>query len=222
MRKLLVLCLFLGVASAVQAETVHYVSDTLLTALRAGAGDRFKIVKMVPAGSAVTVLQVDEKSGYSLVRTSEGARGWILTRELMDTPSARQSLPALQQDLERTKAENARLQQEIAKLAPGEGDIVSRYNQLLQENERLSQELARLRKLTTSNLNLDEQNRVLQERVVNLERELQIAQQERQALVDSRQNTLFLLGAGVLLAGLILGWILPGRSVARSHPWGEL
>jgi SH3 domain protein len=222
MKKLIVLSLLLCFTPLVQAETVRYVSDNLAAAVRAGAGDRFKIVRMLPGGSAVTVLQVDEKSGYSLVRPNEGMRGWILTRELIDTPSARQSLTSVQQALEQVKSENARLQQEIAKLAPGGGDILSRYQQLLEENERLGQELARLRKLTGSNLNLDEQNRILQERVVDLERELQIAQQERQSLADSRQNTLFLLGAGVLLAGLVLGWILPGRSGARSNPWGEL
>jgi SH3 domain protein len=222
MKKLILFSLLLCFTPLVQGETVRYVSDNLSAALRAGAGDRFKIVRMLSSGSAVTVLQVDEKNGYSLVRPNEGMRGWILTRELMDTPSARQSMASTQQALEQAKAENARLQQEIAKLAPGGGDILSRYQQLLEENERLGQELARLRKLSSSNLNLDEQNRILQERIVTLERELQITQQERQSLADSRQNTLFLLGAGVLLGGLILGWILPGRSGARSNPWGEL
>jgi len=213
----LLLCLLLSLVAPVQAETVRYVNENASAALRGGAGPRFKIVKSLPGGTAVTVLQVDEKKGFSQVRTQEGASGWVLTRELTDTPSTRQRLAELQQNLGQLKAENARLQQ-----AFGGGDVASRYSQLLEENERLGQELARLRKLTGGNFNLDEQNRILQERLINLERELQITQQERQALVDSRQNTLFLLGAGVLLAGLILGWFLPGRSVTKTGSWREL
>jgi SH3 domain protein len=216
-RLLFILIVLLGLVSPVQAETVRYVNENASAALRGGAGPRFKIVKSLPGGTAVTVIQVDEKKGFSLVRTQEGANGWVMTRELTDTPSTRQRLADLQQNLERLKAENARLQQ-----AFGGGDVASRYSQLLEENERLGQELARLRKLTGSNFNLDEQNRILQERIVNLERDLQIAQQERQSLADSRQNTLFLLGAGVLLAGLMLGWLLPGRTAAKTSSWREL
>ena len=213
----LILCLLLSLVAPVQAETVRYVNENAPAALRGGAGPRFKIIKSLPGGIAVTVLQVDEKKGFSQVRTQEGANGWVLTRELTDTPSTRQRLAELQQNLGQLKAENARLQQ-----AFGGGDVASRYSQLLEENERLGQELARLRKLTGGTLNLDEQNRILQERVINLERELQITQQERQSLIDSRQNTLFLLGAGVLLAGLILGWFLPSRSVTKTSSWREL
>ena len=216
-RSLFILCLLLGLTSLVQAETVRYVNENAAAALRAGAGPRAKIVKSLPGGTAVNVLQVDEKKGFSMVRTQEGLSGWVATRELTDTPSTRQRLAELQQNLERLKTENARLQQ-----AFGGADAASRYSQLLEENERLGQEVARLRKLTGGNFNLDEQNRILQERVINLERDLQIAQQERQSLADSRQNTLFLLGAGVLLAGLILGWLLPGRSTAKSSSWREL
>ena len=214
---ILLLCLLLGLTSLVQAETVRYVNENAAAALRAGAGPRFKIVKSLPGGTAVTVLQVDEKKGFSMVRTQEGVSGWVATRELTDTPSTRQRLAELQQNLERLKAENARLQQ-----AFGGADAASRYSQLLEENERLGQEVARLRKLTGGNFNLDEQNRILQERIVNLERDLQIAQQERQSLADSRQNTLFLLGAGVLLAGLVLGGLLPGRTTAKASSWREL
>ncbi|MFO1430910.1 MAG: TIGR04211 family SH3 domain-containing protein [Candidatus Competibacteraceae bacterium] len=216
-RWLFILCLLLSLPSLVQAETIRYVNENAPAALRIGAGPRFKIVKSLPGGTAVTVLQVDEKKGFSMVRTQEGVSGWVATRELTDTPSTRQRLADLQQNVERLKAENARLQQ-----AFGGADVASRYSQLLEENERLGQEVARLRKLTGGNFNLDEQNRILQERIVNLERDLQIAQQERQSMADSRQNTLFLLGAGVLLAGLVLGWLLPGRSAAKSSSWREL
>ena len=154
--------------------------------------------------------------------TRDGKRGWISNRDLMDTPGARENLTRLQQALDQATAENARWQTEFNKLAPGSGETLSRYSQLLQDNERLSQELARFKKLANSPVDLDQQNRLLEEKIVTLERNLQIAQQERQALADSRQNALFLLGAGILLVGLLLGWLLAGRSVTRQQPWSEL
>lgn len=222
MKKLTVLLLLLCCVQGASAETTRYVTDALTVPLRAGAGDRFKIIQALPSGSPVTILRVDAKSGYSQVAAADGKRGWIANRDLMDTPGGRENATRLQQALEQAKADNARLQAEFNKLAPGSGDALTRYSQLLEDNERLSQELARFKKLANSPVDLDRQNRLLEERIVTLERDLQIARQESQALTDSRQNTLFLLGAGVLVAGLLLGWLLAGRSVTRQQPWGEL
>jgi SH3 domain protein len=221
LKKLLMVLLLLVSAPLVQAET-RYVSDRLETPLRAGAALRFKIIRMLPSGTALTVLQTDAGKGYSLVRTPEGTQGWIATQDLMDTPSARDTLSGIQQELEKTRTENALLKKQLNLISAPGSDPNTSLSQLIAENERLSQELAAIHKIQGGEINLNEQNRALQERVVKLERELQLVQQENQSLADNNSNTLFLLGAGVLLGGILLGMILPGLRRKKRERWGDL
>ena len=58
MKKLFLFCLLLVTACLVQAQT-RYVSDKLDTPIPAGAALRFKILRMLPSGTALAVLQTD-------------------------------------------------------------------------------------------------------------------------------------------------------------------
>lgn len=215
------LCL-LAAASLAQAQPIRYVSDTLEAPLRAGAAQSDKILRMLPSGSPVDVLQTDTEKGYTLVQTQNGERGWIVTRFLTETPGVRDLLIKTEEDLEKSRVLNTSLQNQLALLTSGSGDLASRLEQLSEENQRLSYEVAYVRKLAASDIDLDEQNRILQEQIVKLERELQIAQQENQAVKDSRQHTLFLMGAGVLLGGILLGLSFARRTTRRRNAWGSL
>lgn len=221
MKKLFLFCLLLVTASLVQAQT-RYVSDKLETPIRAGAALRFKILRMLPSGTALAVLQTDAATGYTLVRTPDGTQGWIATRELMDTPSARDSLTKTQQELEKIQVENAALKNQLNTITAYGGDAKTSFSQLLAENERLKLEWAEIRKIHSGEVNLNEQNKTLQERVINLERELHIVQQENQSLTDNQENITFLMGAGVLLGGLLLGTILPRLRRRKRESWGDL
>ena len=55
-----------------------------------------------------------------------------------------------------------------------------------------------------------------------MQRELQIVQQENQSLADRSNRDWFLLGAGVLVSGVLVGLILPRLRVQRRSRWGEL
>jgi SH3 domain protein len=41
-------------------------------------------------------------------------------------------------------------------------------------------------------------------------------------LVDDKANRMFLIGAGVLLSGIVLGLLLPGLRLKKRETWGEL
>jgi len=222
MRTLITLLLLLLSGLAAQAQTTRYVSDELELPLRAGTSTRYKILEMLPSGTPVEVLNTDADSGYSQVSTDDGTRGWLLTRFLMDEPSARERLNQALQALEPLQAENARLQEELDALTADKTNAETDYQILREENQRLSQELAQIRKTAANAMVIDEQNKTLQERMVNLERELQITQQENQALADRSAKDWFLAGAGVLLLGVILGTIIPRLRWQKRDRWREL
>lgn len=221
MKKFFPLVILLVAAVSVQAET-RYVSDKLEAPLRAGASLRYKILRLIPSGMALTVVQTDAESGYALVRTPEGTQGWIETRALMDTPAARDSLMNVQKELDKVTAENALLKKQINAIAAHGGDAKTSFSQLLAENERLNSQLIEIRKINSGDIDLNEQNRTLQERVVNLERELQITQQDNQFLRDNRDRSMFMAGAAVLLGGVLLGLTLTRLRWRKRENWGDL
>lgn len=212
----------LPVASA-PAKTVRYVSDSLEVPLRAGASLRHKIVRMLPSGTQVEVLETDTDKGFALVRTADGTvQGWLPNQYLMETPSARTALGTMQTEFDRVRSENASLKERLDTLTTQKVDAETSFSQLSSDNHRLAQELATIRRTAANAIAIDQQNKDLQERVVNLERELQIVQQENQSLADRSNRDWFLLGAGVLVSGVLVGLILPRLRVQRRSRWGEL
>jgi SH3 domain protein len=199
----------------VQAQTVRYISDQLEVPLLAGASDQHKTLLTLSSGNPVHVLATDRKTDYSRVRTSDGKQGWIANRYLMDTPSARQSLAEFQ-------TANDNLQKQLYALTLEKNNLDAECSQFRAEHQNLTQELAQVRKLAGGDLELDKQNQVLQERVVQLERELQILQQENVSLLQSSDNSLFLMGAGILGGGLMLGVFLSGLGSRKREPWYEI
>ncbi len=219
-RSIVLLALTLGLATA-RAETA-YVSDQLEVPVRSGTSTRYKILRMVPSGTPLEQVRQDSENGYTLVRTPEGTQGWILSRYLMDTPSARERLTAAEEAVEPLSRENAELRERLAALSGEKAQVQSEYAELEEGNQRVRQELAQIRKAAANAIAIDNQNKALQERVVNLERELQLVQQENQALSDRSARDWFLMGAGVLLLGVAMGLILPRMRWQKRTRWGDL
>ena len=90
MKKIVTLCLML-LSAAVLAQTA-YVTDEFKITLRSGESATHRILRMLPTGEQVTVLSSNPDTGYSKVRTSGGAEGFVLTRQLVDQPVARDRL----------------------------------------------------------------------------------------------------------------------------------
>ncbi|HXH03832.1 MAG TPA: TIGR04211 family SH3 domain-containing protein [Candidatus Competibacteraceae bacterium] len=221
MKKLLFLGLLLAPLLVQAQNATRYISDNLEVPMRAGTSTRFKIVKMLTSGTPVEVLQTNAEEGYSLVRTG-GVQGWVLTRYLMDTPSARDSLASAQAAVAPLQQENDGLRQSIEQLKAEKQALETRQNQLVADNQRLSQELAQIRKAAANAIAIDTQNKQLQERTVDLESQLQMLQQENQVLRDSSAQARFLTGAGVLFGGILLGLILPRLRPQKRSRWGDL
>ena len=78
MKKTAILFLML-ISTTVYAKTA-YVTDELKITLRTGESATHRIARMLPTGEKLTVLSTNEKTGYSKVRTTGGAEGFVLTR----------------------------------------------------------------------------------------------------------------------------------------------
>jgi SH3 domain protein len=120
--RLVVLCLLAFAATAADAQT-RYVSDRLEVTLRTGTSTQHSIVRMLPSGTRLEVLETEPASGYARVRTADGVEGWVLSRYLMDQPAAREQLAAANRRVETLNARVAELTAEVEVLAGERGSL---------------------------------------------------------------------------------------------------
>lgn len=205
----------------VNAKTTRYVSDDLEITMRNGQGTKFSIKKMLDSGTKLEVIETDP-AGYSKVKTMDGVEGWVLTRYLSNTPSARERLAAAEQRLANVELELTKAKEELATLSRQNADTGSQNLGLKETAQRLQKELDDLRRTASNAVALDSENRQLKEKLQQLDHQNQSVVLENNALRDSDTKSWFLIGAAVLFGGIILGLILPRLRVRRSNSWGNL
>ena len=147
-----------------QAQTTRYVSDKLEITMRNGQGVKFNIRKMLESGTRLEVLETDP-AGYSKVRTTDGVEGWVLTRYLTNTPSARDQLEASQKRVANLELEIAKYKEEISSLSNQNSDVDTQNMSLKEKSQRLSKELDDLRRTASNAVALDNENRQLKEKL---------------------------------------------------------
>ncbi len=217
----IVLALVLGLVSTAMAETL-YVSDRLEIQMRTGKGTQFRILRMLPSGTALEVLEVDQENGYSRVRTPSGVEGWVLSRFLMQGRAARDQLADAEKKLARLELENRKLSASLEDLQKTKGSIDTEREQLVKENRKVSQELEEIRRAASSALAIDAENKELKSRIVAYERQAQSLQQENEGLKDRTARDWFMVGAGVVILGMIIGLIIPRIRWRKKSSWDSL
>ena len=210
--------LSLILVSNVVAETL-YVSDTLEITMRSGKGTNFGIIRMLRSGTSVTVLEVDKKTGYSQVRTKSGKVGWVLSRFLMKGKAARDRLAAAEKELAELELESSKMKTAMTALTQEKAVLQTQLSKLDGESRNVSQELTEIKRTASSALAIDSENKDLKSRLVSLERRLQTVQQENEGLKDRTARDWFMVGAAVVLLGIIVGLIIPRIRFRKKSSW---
>jgi SH3 domain protein len=213
-----ILSLFILLTGTAQAET-RYVSDRLEITMRSGTSTSHGIVRMLRSGTPVEVLETDKQSGYSRVKTRSGKEGWVLTRFLMNGPAARDRLAEAEKRLAELELENRKMHTSMAALREEMSTVEKQRQDLDNEHRNVSQELTEIKRTASSALAIDSENKELKSRMVALERNLQTVQQENENLKDRTARDWFMVGAGVVLLGIIVGLIIPRIRWRKKSSW---
>ncbi|MBI5461570.1 MAG: TIGR04211 family SH3 domain-containing protein [Gammaproteobacteria bacterium] len=219
-RKLLSV-LLLGITLTAQAET-RYVSDALEIDMRSGTSNQHRILRMLESGTALEILEDDKASGYSHVRTPSGAEGWILSRYLMTTAPAGQRLAETEKKLAELELQS---RQRMAKLSESDKEFINVTEELTRvkdENLKLAKQLADIQRTASSALAIDAENQELKNSLMQMERGQETLRQENAALHDRTARDWFMIGAGVMIVGIVLGLILPRIRMRKRSSWGSL
>ena len=211
-------CCFLMLTGNALAET-QYVSDTLEITMRSGKGTNFGITRMLRSGTPLEVLATDKKSGYTKVRTKSGKEGWVLSRFLMNGQAARDRLATAEKNLAELELENRKLTTAMTALTEEKSGLENNLQELEGQSRGVSQELSEIRRTASSALAIDSENKDLKGRMVSLERQLQTVQQENETLKDRTARDWFMVGAAVVLLGIIVGLIIPKIRFRKKSSW---
>jgi SH3 domain protein len=188
------------------ADTDRYIRDWISVPLLASAAPESRTMHPgLVSGTPVTVLETNDSSGYTRVRTREGVIGWLSTRYLSEEPSARSQLEQANAELQELRALKARL----ADLPP---DLRSASQQLIDtraENARLQQEVADSRRTPSEAATLAGENTRLQASNNDLQQQLQARDTELQLLRTDTSRRQFRDGGLAVAAGMLL--IVIGR-----------
>lgn len=222
MRKLFAVLLLTWLATDAGAET-RYVTDQFKITLRSGESTGHSILKMLPSGSTVELLSTNPDTGYSQIRAPDGKTGFVLTRQLMDEPSARDRLAQAEKRLHELQDEPGRLSARLASLQEEHQRLTDAYAQLQKVKGDLEQELVSIRRTSANAVRIAEERDQLRQSLATMTREIEEVKQQNLDLSNDSTQGWFLIGAGVLVAGIILGLILPHlRFQRRKNSWGTL
>ncbi len=209
MKKILPLVLSaLAAIGAAHAETV-YVTDNLRLSLRSKPNNSGSIVKSLPSGTPLTVIDGKSKSGFLHVRLENGTEGYIQTSHTKKEPPSRELIETSNKSLKLLQTENIALKAELKMAKDAITPGTSLEKSLALERDKLSLELGEIKQAAAGVIQLKNDRDELQERVVNAERELQQVKLENQALKDTSNQDWFLYGGILSFFSVILGFILP-------------
>ena len=222
MRKLILLCSLILITSTTIAEEIRYVSDSLTITMRTGQGTSHKIIKTPTTGTRMVLLEEDKESGYSRVRLDNGLEGWVLTRFLVDQPVAKTRLVKAEKEITILSKQVSELNQELSSVSSNKNSLQKSSSQLETANKALEKELTHIKDISSNQIAINEENKELKEKLLTLKRDMQTIQQENLSLQDSSARDWFLIGAGVLVSGVVMGLIVPNLRLRRKQTWDSL
>ena len=211
--------LFLVFELLAQAQT-RYVTDRTIVELRRGPSTEYLILRNLEAGERVEVLEQNEAEGYTRVRVADqGTEGWILTRFLTAEPIARDRLAAAERNLAAARDRVTSLETQTAELSR---DLAATRTELAQTrttHATVSQELTSIRTASANVVEIRDQNTSLQQRLVQRDREVEQLTAENVRLAARSNQNWFVVGAAVLLGGMVIGLIAPSLRRKRRSDW---
>jgi SH3 domain protein len=205
-------------ATSAHAQT-RYVSDRMVVELRRGPSKEYLILRNLEAGTAVQVLE-DAGAGYSRVRVQDqGTEGFILTRFLIPEPIARDKLAAAERGLAAAKTRATELEQQVSALTAELGGTKKDLAQTRSSHDQISKDLTDLRKSAANVVEIRDQNEGLRQRLTQREREVEELTAANTRLASQDKQNWFIVGAGVLLGGVVIGLIAPSLRRKRRSDW---
>ncbi len=220
MRNFIAILAMALVCSVATAQSRMYIDDNNQVPLRSGQSLEYRILhRGLPAGTPVEVLEQNEDSGYSRVRTQAGQEGWLLSRFLTPQPIARDRLQAAEKKLAQVSEKNSELTAQHKNLLQENKRLEGENARLKNDGQQVQEELLHIKRISENAVALDRRNQELQEQNQQLKGEVELLTAENQRLTDNADTDNMLIGAALVLLGVIIAVVLPWMRPRKKSSW---
>ena len=178
---------------------LRYIQPEHPVELHQEISEQSRVLGFLSTNEAVKLLKQNTKTGHAQIERSNGQTGWVLAKDLADTPKTLTGAQAAARSAQASKSAEA----------------------LKSELSQLQAELVNLRASSVEILKIQAERDQLQSTVIRLKREIETLNQERSGLAADQKQAWFLVGGAVLFIGIFLGVVLPRLSDRRSSHWGS-
>jgi SH3 domain protein len=193
-----------------------YVRDTLYVPLRSGQSSEHAIIhRGLASGTAVTLLEQVEDSGYSRVRLENGTEGWLPTQYLVSEPIAADRLESVERELLELEEQ---YQGALLRLQDAEAAATEAANEqaaLAANQGALQRELDRITLLAAETIAIEQANQGLMAEQDSLRAEIDALSVINQTLRGDANQIWYVAGAGTVLIGLLFGFYAARRIYQR-------
>jgi SH3 domain protein len=197
----------------------RYVTDRTIVELRRGPSTEYLILRNLEAGERVEVLEQNEQ-GYSRVRVADqGTEGWILTRFLIDEPIARERLAAAERNLSSARERVSTLEAQNQELTRDLATTRTELEQARSNHGTVSRDLADLRTAAANVVEIRDDNTRLAQSLGQRDRQVEQLTADNARLAGRNNQNWFVVGAAVLLAGIVIGLVAPTLRRKRRSDW---
>lgn len=189
---LLVFILFLASLAMISFAAFaadKYITDDLSVYLRRGPGTQYGLIGSLKSGDKVTELETSSDGKYTRIKDDRNRISWVESELLTNSPSLKEQLPALEQQI-------AILQEKESSATQDKQTLIDDYtSQLMIANQKIAE--------------LEKQNNVLQTQTKEQVSQIESLNNQLDERRQSLMLTWFTRGGLVAGIGLILGLILP-------------
>lgn len=220
-------CFIAGYAYPVSAET-GYVSDMLLLTVREGPGNNFKVLKTLRSSDAVEI--IGKQDNYYKIKTSDGIIGWVEQQYITNTvpkilinAALKQKIAILDKKSKTLSDHNLLLKEKIKNMEKDfkikNTEINSSLQKIINEKNKIKSEFDKekdkynslLKNTGGGSLKIIGKNKVLKQKNDVLSKKIEELTKNGEDCLKTGMIKWFLAGAGVLLAG----WLI-GHSIRRN------
>ncbi|MGB2064536.1 TIGR04211 family SH3 domain-containing protein [Marinomonas gallaica] len=208
-----------SVILSAQAETV-YVSDIQFVAIREGlSNDTRATERGIKSGTPLTVLQ--RRNDYVKVRTPDGNEGWLPNYFISEDRVSRDQLVYLQNQLTQAKEAKVDAQDVLQETKDTNSELISSVESLTSQKQALEQQLMDVSVLAQQAKEIVSANQESDYKIKSLQQQVDTLTMQNEELSSSIEQRWFLIGAGTLIAGGILGLLFPmtRKKKVSSSSW---
>ena len=200
------------------AQKSVYIRDFLFVPLRSGESSTHRIVhKGLKSGTEVTLIQTNEESGYSQIKTSRGKEGWLKTQYIQEQPTANILLRQAQATIEQLSSKAGPMSEKLIAIEQQNQKLNSKLKQSERKINSLNKELERIKGLSENQITLDEKNKELMQQNQLLKNKKDTLDAENQHLENELKHEGFMNGTLAVILGMIATLVIQYMTRSRKR-----